>query len=328
MNRQGVIGLRLIFMGTPDFAVPSLAAIRGGNQILAVVTQPDRPRGRGQKLLYSPVKTAALEAGLPVLQPAKIRDKAVIASLGELRPDLIVTAAYGQILPPTLLAVPKYGCINVHASLLPRYRGAAPIHWAILRGEETTGITIMYMDAGMDTGDIILQEAIPIGPQETTGELHDRLASLGAEMLPEAIRLIAAGQAPRRPQEASEATYAPLLKREDEIIRWEQPAAVIHNQVRGMNPWPGAYTGYSGSILKIGRSERIFDLPEACRDLSPGTVVSVTNGRGIIVATGAGCLLLTQVKPENGKWMAADAYARGYHLVEGVTLGTPAAEGV
>lgn len=316
--------MRIVFMGTPDFAVPALEALRrGGQTIAAVVTQPDKPKGRGRQVTASPVKTAAGRFGIPVMQPEKIRRPESVAALRALAPDLIVTAAYGQILPAAVLAIPPYGCINVHASLLPKYRGAAPIHWAIIRGEITTGVTIMYMDAGMDTGDIILQETAEISPADTVGTVHDKLAALGAGLLARTVELIAAGKAPRRPQEDAAATYAPPLRREDELIDWSRPAAGIHNLIRGMNPWPGAYTLDNRGVLKILAAEVFSAGAEegACR---PGMVVKVINGRGFAVAAGDGCLLVRTVKPQNGRSMAADAYARGNRDLEGYVLGAPA----
>jgi methionyl-tRNA formyltransferase len=315
--------MRIVFMGTPDFAVPALKTLQcGGHTIVAVVTQPDKPTGRGRRIKASPVKETALRLGIPVLQPLRIKREESVSALRELAPDLIVTAAYGQILPATVLNIPPYGCINVHASLLPKYRGAAPIHWAIIRGEKETGVTIMYMDAGMDTGDIILRSAVAIGPDDTVGTMHDVLADRGAAMLVRAVEMIAAGTAPRQPQDDSAATYAPLLTRADEKIDWRQPAVSIHNLVRGMNPWPGAYTLDNRGVLKVLASEI---MPAAAAESSspPGTVLRVLNGRGIAVATGEGCLLLKEVKPENGRVMAADAYGRGNRALEGTVLGGP-----
>lgn len=272
----------------------------------------------------SPVKAAAGRLGIPVLQPERIRRPESVAALQAYEPDLIVTAAYGQILPPAVLTIPVYGCINVHASLLPKYRGAAPIHWAIIRGEKETGITIMYMDAGMDTGDIILQAAVAIEPADTVGSVHDKLAALGADLLVQTVELIGAGKAPRRPQDAAAATYAPLLTRADELIDWGRPAADIHNLIRGMNPWPGAYTLDNRGILKIFASE-LLPADAALRSVRPGTVAGVINGQGLVVPAGEGCLLVRTVKPENGRLMAADAYCRGNRALEGYVLGTPAA---
>ena len=232
----------IIFMGTPEFAVPSLLTLAENYTVLTVVTQPDRRAGRGKRIQAPPVKIAAETLQLPVLQPEDIRAADFVATVAALQPDFIVTCAYGKILSPALLAVPRLAALNIHASLLPYYRGAAPIHRAIMNGEKESGITIMHMDQGMDTGDIILQQAVDIAPTETAGTLHDKLADLGAGLIVEAIAAIKHGKAPRIKQDERLATYAPPLTRREEKIDWCQSSQIIHNQVRGMNPWPGAYT--------------------------------------------------------------------------------------
>ena len=319
----------IVFMGTPDFAVPSLQKLKEeGHRIAAVVTQPDRPRGRGRRSLPSPVKQAALDYGLPVLQPEKIRDPDSVAALEALAPELIVTAAYGQILPQHILDLPEKGCINVHASLLPAYRGAAPIHWALIRGEKKTGITIMKMDAGMDTGDIILQESIYITPRDNVGTLHNKLAQLGSELLVQAVELIRLDEHAGVPQDHSQASYAPLLKKEHERVDWLQTAEQLVNHFRGMNPWPGAYTYAPAGLLKIYEGEVYTGEGDGiiAREDMPGTVVRLLPGKGFVVAAGKGHVLIRQVKPQNGKAMSADDYVRGYHVEEGDRLHVQPAE--
>lgn len=320
--------MKLVFMGTPAFAVPSLeAVIAAGHHVAAVVTQPDRPFGRGGRMRASPVKEAALAHGLPVLQPERVRRKAVVAELAALGADCFVVVAFGQILPPAVLDLPRYGCINVHASLLPRYRGAAPIHWAVLNGETETGITTMWMDEGLDTGDMLLKTRLPIGPDETTGELHDRLAAAGASLLVESLALIEQGNAPREPQDDKDVTYAPLLLPEHERIDWSRPAKAVHNQIRGLCPWPVAFTQSPVGRLKLwqsrvgsrhtgtgGRGERPGGVAGA--SAAPGTVTAV-GPDGIWVQCGDGDICLTKVQPENKRPMPAAAFANGYRVQPG-----------
>lgn len=306
----------VVFMGTPDFAVPCLdMLVNEKYDILAVVTQPDRPRGRGQKLSPSPVKKAALANKLPVLQPEKVKYPEFHKKLTQLKPDLIIVVAFGQFLPKSLLDLPKYGCINVHASLLPKYRGAAPIHWAVINGEEKTGVTTMYMDIGMDNGDMILHSEIPIGPDDTTGDIHDELKTLGADVLKQTIELIAYDKAPRIPQDNNSATYAPLLTREIELIDWAKSATVIHNLIRGLNPWPGAYCHYKNKNMKIWQTRIISNTGIGI----PGRINSFTN-RGIIIETGKGLIELLNVQPESKRRMSAIDYAHGYCLKIGDIL--------
>lgn len=312
--------MRVVFMGTPDFAVPCLnMLVQEHYQVATAVTQPDRPKGRGHRLSPSAVKQAAVKFGLPVLQPESVKDKDFFAALQQLRPDVIVAVAFGQILPPAILTLPPLGCINVHASLLPRYRGAAPIHWAVMNGETETGVTTMFMAPGMDTGDIILQHATPIGPAETTGDLHDRLAVLGAQALRETLFLLAQGRAPRRPQDANLATYAPLLRREHEHLDWHRAARQLYNQIRGLNPWPGAYTNYNGQVLKCWCA-RLMPAKAAVQENTPGLVTAVDDN-GISVCTGDGILQLTSVQPANKGRMSAAAFLRGHALRVGDILG-------
>ncbi len=309
--------LRAVFMGTPDFAVPCLdRLVADGHDVAAVVTQPDRPKGRGQKLAPSPVKEAAVGYGLPVLQPEKIRTAEFLTELAVFRPDVVVVVAFGQFLPKELLVLPPLGCVNVHASLLPRYRGAAPIHWAVMNGETTTGVTTMHMDIGMDSGDMILKAEIAIGPDDTTGEVHDRLKELGAAVLSETLARLADGTAPRTPQDGAAATYAPLLTRAVERIDWNRPAATVHNQVRGLSPWPGAYCLHAGRTLKVWRSEAVATVSGGGQ---PGRVVAADDA-GAVVLTGDGAVRLTEVQPENRRRMGMGEYIRGYGLTVGETL--------
>lgn len=301
---------KVVFMGTPDFAVPCLDMLVQQNyDVVAVVTQPDRPKGRGQKLTSSPIKVRALEYGITVLQPVKIKEYDTIVQLTALKPDLIVVVAFGQFLPEALLKLPPLGCINVHASLLPHYRGAAPIHWAVINGEKFTGVTTMYMDIGMDTGDMILKAETPINEYDTTGQLHDRLSQMGADILEKTIRLILDGKAPRIPQDHNQATYAPLLTRDLEKIDWQRSAVKIHNLVRGLNPWPGAYCQYNGNNLKIWET-RVHDTNY---DGQCGKIREITS-EGILVETGKGIIELLTVQPENKRRMKARDYAFGYGL--------------
>lgn len=310
--------LRVVFMGTPDFAVACLDMLVAQQyNVVAVVTQPDRPKGRGQRLGQSPVKEAALAYGLPVLQPLKVKEAEFQAEMSLLKPDLIVVVAFGQFLPKDMLDLPPLGCINVHASLLPAYRGAAPIHWAIIKGEQVTGVTTMYMDVGMDTGDMILKAEVPISGNATTGMIHDQLKESGASVLQETIELIASHKAPRTVQQHEKATYASMLTREVEAIDWNQSAIAIHNLVRGLNPWPGSYCSYQDKILKtwqtkIHESESLTTVP--------GKIVKITID-GFIVETGHGTLEVIEVQPASKRRMSAKEFVCGYGIVVGDILG-------
>ncbi|MBM7855740.1 methionyl-tRNA formyltransferase [Desulfohalotomaculum tongense] len=309
--------MRIVYMGTPDFAVPCLEKImEQKHHLLAVITQPDRPKGRGKKLQPPPVKVVAESYNLPVYQPEKIKTAQFLQTLKELNPELIVVVAYGKILPKEILDLPPLGCVNVHASLLPKYRGAAPIHWAVINGEKETGVTTMYMNEGMDTGDMILSKSIPIDDDDTVGEVHDRLAALGAEVLGETLTLIASGSAPRVPQDHSQATYAPILKREHELINWNRSAREIKNQIRGMNPWPGTYTKLEGRVLKIWRAEIVAGSSKE----KPGTVISSTNDQ-LVVQTGAGCLSITELQLQGSKRLGICDFLRGRKVPPGTVLG-------
>ncbi|MFZ5899581.1 MAG: methionyl-tRNA formyltransferase [Bacillota bacterium] len=311
--------MRVVFMGTPEFAVVSLRTlVEAGVEVVSVVTQPDRPKGRGKKLCPPPVKEYAVAKGLPVLQPQSIKDSAFKELLAELSPHVIAVVAYGKILPKEILDIPPLGCINVHASLLPKYRGAAPIHWAIINGETETGVTTIFMDQGMDTGDMILQARIKIEPDDTAGSVHDRLAVLGGQLLLKTLRHLAEGTAFRIPQDHSRATYAPLLTKEDEIIDWRKTAQQIVNHIRGMNPWPGAQTTYRGQVLKLWRAE-VAD--GEGRASEPGTILAADVFQGIIVQAGEGRVRLCGLQPAGRKPMDAGAFLRGYRLDVGTNLG-------
>ena len=302
--------MRVIFMGTPDFAVPSLQALLDhGYEVCAVYTQPDKPKNRGMKLQASPVKEYALSENIPVCQPVKLRGGTALACIRELEPELIVVAAYGRILPEDILAYPRYGCINVHSSLLPKYRGAAPINWAILNGEETTGVSIMYMAKELDAGDVILQKETPIGPDEDAQALTVRLADLGAEALSEAVAAIGNGTAARTPQDESRQTYASMLTKEMSPIDWTRSAREIDCQVRGLIPWPCAACELAGQRFKVYRTA-----PGEHTGAAPGTVLSAGK-QGIQVACGRGeSLYLTEIQAEGGKRMSAAAYLLGHPM--------------
>lgn len=309
--------MRILFMGTPDFAVASLAALlEQGHEVCGVFTQPDKPKNRGMKLQASPVKEFALSHEIPVFQPVKMRDGEAMGYICDLKPELIVVAAYGRILPDDILDYPAYGCINVHSSLLPRYRGAAPINWAILNGDKTTGVTIMHMAAALDAGDIILQEETAIGPDETAPQLFDRLAALGGKLLVEAVDQIAAGTATRTPQEEAQVTYASMLDRSLSPMDWAKPAQVLHDQVRGLLPWPCATAEFGGVRCKVFTTA-VLDAPT---DLGPGTVAEAGK-TGIVMACGSGTLLqVKELQPDGKKRMAAADFLRGHPLTAGETL--------
>jgi len=303
--------MRLVFCGTPDFALPSLRALLASrHRVLAAITQPDRPKGRGRLPQAPPVKELAREAGLEVRQPESLKDPDFLAWLEGLAPEVLVVVAYGRILPRALLELPSRGCINLHASLLPRYRGAAPIHWAIINGERETGVTTMFVTPELDAGDIILQEAVEIGARETAGQLHDRLAVLGAELLVKTLDLLGEGRAPRRPQDPASATYAPPLRPEDERIDWTRPALAVYNRVRGLNPWPGAYGQWRERRVKIWW----VDPPEPleAEGLEPGQIAAVGE-QGIKVACGDGqAVAIRRLQPEGKAVMGAADFIRGY----------------
>jgi methionyl-tRNA formyltransferase len=307
----------ILFMGTPEFALPSLEKLVEKNyEIVAVVTQPDRPKGRGKQLVAPPVKGAAERYHIPVLQPPRVKDPSFLETLKQFLPDLIVVAAFGQILPKEVLNFPPLGCINVHPSLLPKYRGAAPLNWTLIHGETRTGVTIMYMDEGLDTGDILLQEETPIDPEETFGHLHDRLSTLGADLLLQAIGLLEVDEAPRRPQGNSLSCYAPMLKKEDGLIRWDEEVSTIVNRIRGLSPAPCAYTFLDGKTLKIfaatGTEEPVSG--------QPGRLGDLTN-QGLQVTAKNGFVTLKDIQMENRKRMSVSDFIRGYKLSPDTVLG-------
>ena len=312
--------MKIIFMGTPDFAVSALDALcRSGQEVILAVTQPDRQKGRGRKVIQTPVKVCAEKWGVPVFQPVRIREAEAIEQIRSLSPDLIVVAAFGQILPQELLDIPRLGCVNIHASLLPRLRGAAPIQWSVINGDSESGITLMQMNAGLDTGDILFQESVPIGPQETGESLYEKLAELGGEMIVKYLPAIEAGEVKPVKQDDSLSSYAPMLRKEMGEIDWTMSAAQIEQRMRGMLPWPGAYTTLEGHTLKIW-SARVLPADSKYADAVPGTVL-FTDKKTICVAAGQGALALLEVQAEGKKRMGTDAFLRGTKVPEGTVLG-------
>lgn len=312
--------MHVVFMGTPDFAVPALQSlVQAGYPVAAVVTQPDRPRGRGKKLLPGPVKLTARKHGLTVLQPEQIKEASFLEQLARLEPDVVVVAAYGQILPPAVLNLPRLGCLNIHASLLPRYRGAAPIHRAVMNGERETGVSIMLMNEGLDTGGVLSQKAVPVAGTDTTGLVHDRLAGLGADLLLKTLPRWAAGKITPRPQDDAQATYASPLTRQDEIIDWRRPARAIADQVRALDPRPGARTCLNGRLIKIWRAVPREAAPRAAGAAS-GQVLAGGGGE-LIVLAGQGCLQILELQAQGGRRLPASDFLRGHPLPAGAVLG-------
>ena len=303
--------MRIVFMGTPDFAVPSLEALfAAGHEIVGVFTQPDKPKNRGMKMQPPPVKVCALAHEVPVYQPVKMRDGTALEIIEELAPELIVVAAYGRILPQEILDCPKLGCINVHSSLLPKYRGAAPIHWSILNGEKETGVTIMQVALALDAGDILSQRATPIDPDETVETLHDRLARMGAELLVETVESIGAGTAVGTPQDEALVTYAPMLSRALSPMDWNRPARELHDQVRGLIPWPAAVTELNGVRCKVFRTS----VPGETTGKAPGTVLQADK-KGLRIACGQGTILqINELQADGGKRMKSADYLRGHPI--------------
>ena len=303
--------MRVIFMGTPDFSVGTLRQLAAaGHEIVAVVTQPDKPKGRGKAMQPTPVKEAAMELGLPVLQPVRVREEAFLDELEMLAPEVIVVVAFGQIIPKRLLEMPVYGCINVHASLLPDYRGAAPIQRAVIDGKKESGVTIMRMDEGLDTGDMIAKVVVPLAEDETGGSLFDKLSDAGAKLLVATLPSIADGSAGYEKQpEISPTPYAAMISKKDGKIDWNKSGAELERLVRGMNPWPSAYTGWNGKLLKIWKASVVQE--ESGK--APGSVVR-TSKEGIFVQTGEGMLCIRELQMEGKKRMEADAFLRGYQI--------------
>ena len=308
--------MRIVFMGTPDFSVPVLEAlVQEGHEVVQVVTQPDKPKGRGKSVLMTPVKEKALALGLPVWQPERIRRPEAVEQLKELAPDVIVVVAFGQILSRQVLDIPRLGCVNVHASLLPKYRGAAPIQWAILDGETCTGVTTMLMDEGIDTGDMLEKMEVPIAPDETGGSLHDKLSRAGAELIRSTLRRLEAGTLVPKPQTEEGTCYARMLTKTMGDIDWNMDAAAIERLIRGLNPWPSAYTHLDGRTLKIWKAQVREGNPEGVC----GQIVE-TGRDSISVKTGNGVLVLQEVQLEGKKRMDAGAFLRGFPLKAGTVL--------
>ncbi|MDF2613601.1 MAG: methionyl-tRNA formyltransferase [Clostridia bacterium] len=310
--------MNIVFMGTPEFAVPTLEMlISEKHHVCAVVTQPDKPKGRGNKEMMPPVKEIALKHNIPVLQPIKIKgDESFYNHIQSLNPDIIVVVAFGQILPQNVLDIPKYGCINIHGSLLPKYRGAAPIQWSIINGDEMTGVTIMYMDKGMDTGDMLVKAEIPITKEDTYASLHDKMKIIGADTLKNALPMIAAGGSERIKQDDSESTYAPMISKTLGEVDWTKGSGAIDTLVRGLNPWPTGYTYYKGETMKIWQAKPI----EFAAGAKPGTIIHVDK-QGIYVQTGSGSLLIEEIQMPNKKRMPVSEYIKGNTIDKGTMLG-------
>ena len=308
--------MRVIFMGTPDFSVGILEEIiKAGHEVVLAVTQPDKPKGRGNTVQFPPVKETALTHGIEVYQPTKIRDAECVEYLRKYHADIMIVAAFGQILSKEILDMPRYGCVNVHASLLPKYRGAAPIQWAVINGEKVSGVTTMRMDIGIDTGDMIEKVEVPLDKEETGGSLFDRLAEEGAKLCVHTMAEIEAGRATYTKQDESEATHTSMIKKQFGKIDWTKSAVEIERLVRGLNPWPSAYTSLNGKTLKIWRTS----VEEADSGAKAGTIVSLKKDE-IAVQTGKGILLLQEVQLEGKKRMPVDAFLRGYQLEKGALL--------
>jgi methionyl-tRNA formyltransferase len=308
--------MRIVFMGTPAFAVPSLEAlVKSEDQVVGVVTQPDRPKGRGQEIIPPPIKVVCQREGIPLLQPSKMKAPEFLEALRQWKPDVITVTAFGRILPPAILTLPPRGCINVHGSLLPKYRGAGPVQWAVIRGERETGITTMLMDEGMDTGAMLLQERVVIHPNDTAGTLAPRLAEVGGRLLVETLRQLKAGTLKPQPQDHSQATLAPLLKKEDGLIDWTWPARDIANRVRGLSPWPGAYTYVNGERWILWR----LAVSEEPQGETAGVVTKVAKDR-IDVATGDGTIQILEIQPSNSRRMTVTQYLAGHRLAVGTSL--------
>lgn len=309
--------MKVIFMGTPDFSVGTLKAlIQAGHEVVLAVTQPDKPKGRGKAVAFSPVKEEALAHGIPVFQPRRIREPEAVSELRGYEADVMVVVAFGQILPKEILDMTRYGCINVHASLLPKYRGAAPIQWAVIEGEEVSGVTTMQMDEGLDTGDMIQKTGIVLDEDETGGSLHDKLAEAGAALCVETLEKIENGTAEFTKQGESPTAYARTLDKKLGNIDWHRPAVEIERLIRGLNPWPSAYTMWDGRMMKLWEADVVQE--DSC--MEPGTIVRVDK-KAFCVQTGKGELKVLALQIPGKKRMDADAFLRGYHLEEGSVLG-------
>lgn len=305
--------MRIVFMGTPDFSVPALEAlVKAGHDVVGIVTQPDKPKGRGKAVQITPVKEMGLKLGIPVYQPVRAREESFVQLLQEIHPDVMVVIAFGQILPESILKIPPYGCINIHASLLPRYRGAAPLQWAVLDGEKVSGVTTMMMDAGMDTGDMLEKTEVPLSEKETYGSLHDKLSQAGSSLIVSTLEKIQAGTITRIPQKEEDATYTRKITKSMGEIDWSQEAEVIERRIRGLNPWPSAYTSWNGKTIKLWEADT---LPEEYPGVY-GEVVKVERG-ALLIKTGKGTLSVKELQLEGKKRMTAEAFLRGYAIAEG-----------
>jgi len=320
--------MRVVFMGTPPFAVATLDALHSrGDEVSLVFTQPDRPVGRGRKLTPPPVKARALELGLPVFQPQRVKGPEALERIGAIAPEAIVVVGYGQIIPEAIFNFAKIGCINVHGSLLPKYRGAAPINWAVVNGETVTGVTTMRIAKRLDAGDMLLKRAVEIGPDETAPELSARLAPIGAELLLDTLDALASGTIVAQPQDHDEATFAPILKREDGWIDWTLPARQIFHRVRGFEPWPGTYTSFRGKRLHIRKArpatlQTAAAAPETAAAVLPGTIVAAEEG--FLVGCGDdSALAVEEVQLDGKNRISSNEFRRGYHLADGEKLGEP-----
>lgn len=309
--------MKVVYMGTPEFAVPCLETlIYSKHEVVGAFTQPDRKSGRGQKINITPVKAKAIEYNIPIFQPTTLKNEDIIKEIENLNPDLIVVVAYGQILPKDILEIPKHGCINVHASLLPKYRGSGPINWVVINGEKKTGITTMYMDIGLDTGDMLLKEEIEIGEEETAGELHDRLMELGAKVLSKTLELVEKNELNPVPQNNDESSYAPMLTKNLGIIDWSKSAEEIKNLIRGTIPWPTSFTTYNNKVMKIWKSSVI----KSDKQYDPGTILKVESDR-ILVGTGKGILAIEEIQFSGKKRMSVQSYLVGNNIEENTRLG-------
>lgn len=308
--------MRIIFMGTPDFSVPALTAlVEAGHEVIAVVTQPDKPKGRGKVVQMPPVKEKALEYGIPVYQPVKARDPEFVSLLKAMNPDVMVVAAFGQLLPKSILDIPKYGCVNIHASLLPKYRGAAPIQFAVINGETVSGITTMMMAETLDTGDILDQEVVALDEKETGGSLHDKLSAVGGRLIIETLKKLEAGTAVRTVQDEEQMTYFGMLKKSMGDIDWNQDAVSIERLIRGLNPWPSAYTSWEGKIIKLWEADVVEEEYEGVC----GQVVK-TGKDSLYVKTGKGTLAVKELQLQGKKRMDTGAFLRGYPIAEGTVF--------
>ena len=308
--------MRIVFMGTPDFSVPALEAlVEGGHEVVAAITQPDKPKGRGKAVLMTPVKEKAMELGIPVYQPVKVREPEFVEKLRQMKPDAIVVVAFGQILPKSILEIPRYGCVNIHASLLPKYRGAAPIQWAVIDGERESGVTTMFMNEGLDTGDMLEKEAVTLDPKETGGSLHDKLSAIGGRLILSTLKGLEDGTLKGTPQTDEGTCYAKMLKKSLGDIDWTMDAAAIERLIRGLNPWPSAYTCLHGKTLKIWDG----DVLEREYGVEPGTVAEVAKDR-LVVQTGQGSLAIRSLQLEGKRRMDAGDFLRGYAVEAGTRL--------